>query len=415
MQKGVLFVHSNFPAQFRDLATALVARGVPCAAIGARGAPGLPGVRMAAWANAQGSTPGIFPLATRAEADLIRGRAALDAALALKDEGFDPELIIGHPGWGETVFLAEPFPKARRIMFSEFFYQGRGADIDFDDEFVHPTFEMILGGTAKNAVMSLSLTTADAIVCPTAYQASTLPAIFSPLVRLIHEGVDTTAIRPGPAQPFTLPDGRVIAPGTPVITHVNRHLEPLRGLHILLRALPRLQAEIPDAQVIVIGSEDLRGYSGAAPDGRTWKSMCMEGLEDRLDLSRVHFLGRLPHADMLAALRLSSAHVYYSYPFVLSWSLIEAMASGCYVIGSDTAPVRDAIADGVHGKLLDFFDVDALSAALIDACRRPDAFAAQRQAARAAAVAGFDSAAGRQAWLDLIDEVLAGQPAVSNG
>lgn len=406
MLKRVLFVHSNFPAQFRDLARDLVARGVECAAIGAVQAPGLPGVRLAKWSNAKGSTPGIFPLATRAEADFIRGRAALDAALALKAEGFEPDLIIGHPGWGETVFLAEPFPNARRIVFSEMFYQGRGGDIDFDGEFITPTFEMILAGTSKNAVMALALSQADAIVCPTPYQASTHPDVFRARTHLIHEGVDTQAIQPGPARPLVLPDGTVIAPGTPVITHVNRHLEPLRGLHILLRALPRLQAEVPDARVLIVGSEDTRGYSGSTPDGRSWKAHCLDGLEDRLDLSRVHFLGRLPHEEMLAALRLSTAHVYYSYPFVLSWSLLEAMASGCYLIGSDTPPVRDAIEDGVNGKLLGFFDVDALSAALIDACRRPGAFAAQRAAARETAVERFDAAAGRAAWLALIDEVM---------
>ena len=406
MLERVLFVHSNFPAQFRDLANDLVARGLSCAAIGAGAAPGLPGVRLARWSNAKGSTPGILPLATRAEADLIRGRAALDAALALKAEGFEPDLIIGHPGWGETVLLGEAFPNARRILFSEFFYQGRGGDIDFDHEFITPTFDMILAGTAKNAVMALSLTQADAIVCPTAYQASTHPDVFAPRIRLIHEGVDTAAIRPAPPSALTLPDGATLKPGTPVITHVNRHLEPLRGLHILLRALPRLQAEIPEAQVVVVGAEDVRGYSGATLDGRPWKAHCLEGVEDRLDLSRIHFTGRLAHDDMLAALRLSAAHVYYSYPFVLSWSLIEAMASGCYVIGSDTAPVRDAITDGVNGRLLDFFDVEALSGALIDACRRPDRFEDQRAAARATAVERFDAAAGRAAWLSLIDEVM---------
>jgi glycosyltransferase involved in cell wall biosynthesis len=406
MSDGVLFVHSNFPAQFRDLASALVERGTPCWSIGATAAPGLDGVPIKRWSNAKGSTPGIFPLATRAEADLIRGHAALAAARALKDEGVDPAVIIGHPGWGETVLLHEAFPRARRVLFHELFYQGRGGDIDFDVEFIPPTEAMILGGIAKNAVMALALTQADVIVSPTPYQAGTLPAAFHSRLRLIHEGVDVAAIRPGPPQPLTLPDGATLDPRHPVITHVNRHLEPMRGLHILLRALPRLQAAAPDVQTVIVGSPDVRGYSGAAPDGRTWKDMAMAGLEGRIDLSRVHFTGRLPHDQMLAALRASWAHVYYTYPFVLSWSLAEAMASGCYVIGSDTPPVRDAIEDGVNGKLLDFFDVEGLSLALIDACRRPEAFAAQRLAARRTAEARFDRAAGRGAWLALVDEML---------
>ena len=406
MLNSVLFVHTNFPAQFRDLTSVLLAKGVLCAAIGSQAAPGMDGVRVARWNNAKGTTPGIFPLAIRPEADLIRGRAALDAALALKAEGFKPDLIIGHPGWGEMTFLAEAFPDARRICFSEFCYQGRGGDIDFDVEFIPATYDAILAGTSKNALQVLAMAEADAIVCPTPYQASTHPKALQSRIRLIHEGIDIAGIRPGPATSVTLPDGKVLEPGRPLITHVNRHLEPLRGLHILLRALPRVLAEAPDAQVVIVGAEDRRGYSGAAPEGETWKSMCLKGLESRLDLDRVHFTGRLAHADMLAVLRLSTAHVYYSYPFVLSWSLCEAMASGCYVVASDTAPVRDAIIDGVNGRLLPFFDVDALSAALLDACRQPDAFAELRASARRTAEKNYDSAVGRAAWLALIEDVM---------
>jgi glycosyltransferase involved in cell wall biosynthesis len=254
-------------------------------------------------------------------------------------------------------------------------------------------------------VMALAYTDADAIVCPTEFQASLLPDIFQPRVRVIHEGVDVERIRPGPAEPFPLPDGRVIAPGTPVITHVNNKMEPLRGLHVFARALPRLLSEVPQAQVLVVGQEGKAGYGGEAPDGLTWKQACFRGVEDRIDPARVHFLGRIPHARMLAAFRLSTAHVYYSYPFVLSWSLTEAMASGCYVIGSDTAPLRDAIEDGVNGRLLPFFDSEALAEAMIAACRAPEALAPLRAAARQTAVARFSQSKGLAAWLDVLGEV----------
>jgi glycosyltransferase involved in cell wall biosynthesis len=403
MSEGILFVHSNFPAQFRDLAETLVARGVRCAAIGAGGAPGVAGMPLGRYSLDRGTAADILPFAVRAEADLIRGSAALRIAKAFKERGFEPAAIVGHPGWGETIFLDEVWPDARQVLFSEFFYRGRGLDIDFDDEFFPTTEDAVLRGKAKNAVMTLALSDADAIVAPTEFQASILPPVFRPRARVIHEGVDVDAITPGPAAPFALPDGRVIAPGTPVITYVNNNMEPMRGLHIFARALPRLMAEVPEAQVLVFGWDNPRPYGGQAPEGQTWRGLIFDGLA--LDPTRLHFLGRRPHADLLAAMRLSTAHVYYSYPFVLSWSLVEAMAAGCYVIGSDTAPLHDAIEDGVNGRLLPFFDVEALAQAMIAACRDPQASAALRTAARGTAVVKFSSRDGREGWMALLREM----------
>ncbi|MDZ4369791.1 MAG: glycosyltransferase [Phenylobacterium sp.] len=403
MSRGVLFVHNNFPAQFRDLAQTLVAKGVPCMAIGQSHAGGGDGVRVSRYTLARGSTPGIFPLAVRAEADLIRARGAYDAARALKHEGWDPAVIVGHPGWGEMTYLHEVFPGARRVAFAEYWYRGRGQDVGFDTTWWPFDQEAVFRAEAKNAVMAMAYAEADVIVSPTRFQAGTLPAAFRERTRIIHEGVDVDAIRPGPPEPFALDDGRIIGPDVPVITHVNNNLEPLRGLHILARALPRLLEAVPSAQVLIIGGTDKRPYGGEAPDGRSWREACFDGVE--VDTSRVHFLGRTSHARMLAALRLGVAHVYYTYPFVLSWSLSEAMASGCYVIGSDTPPLHDAIQDGVNGRLLPFFDPEVLAGALIDACRDPGAYTAQRQAARDTAVELFDRAKGRAGWISLLREL----------
>ncbi|WP_430418160.1 glycosyltransferase [Phenylobacterium sp.] len=403
MPRGVLFVHNNFPAQFRDLAAGLVARGAPCCAIAQDHAGVMGAVRTARYTLPRGSTPGIYPLAVRAEADLLRGRSAYEAARALQNDGWDPEVIVGHPGWGEMTFLREVFPNAKQVAFAEFYYRGRGLDVGFDTEFFPFEPESVFKAEAKNAVMALAYAEADAIVSPTEFQAAALPAAFRDRVRVIHEGVDVDAIRPAPAESFALDDGRVIAPGTPVITHVNNNMEPLRGLHILARALPRLLREVPDAQVLIVGDTDKRAYGGSAPEGRTWRDVCFDGVD--YDPARVNFLGRVAHARMLAALRLGVAHVYYTYPFVLSWSLVEAMASGCYVIGSDTPPLHDAIEDGVNGRLLPFFDVDALSDALIAACRSPAESAGMRAAARATAVAAFDRNKGRAAWISLLQEL----------
>ena len=403
MSEGILFVHTNFPAQFRNLAETLVARGVRCAAIAQGSAPGVTGAPLGRYTLDRGTAPEIFPYAVRAEADLIRGAGAFRIAKALKERGFEPTAIIGHPGWGETIFLDEVWPDAKQVLFSEFFYRGRGLDIDFDNEFFETTEDAVLRGKAKNAVMTLALSDADAIVAPTEFQASVLPPVFRPRVRVIHEGVDIDLIAPGPALPLELADGRTLAPGAPVITYVNNNMEPMRGLHIFARALPRLMAEVPEAQVLIFGWDNPRPYGGPAPEGKTWRGLAFDGLA--LDPARLHFMGKRPHADLLAAMRLSTAHVYYTYPFVLSWSLVEAMAAGCYVIGSDTPPLHDAIEDGVNGRLLPFFDVEALSEAMIAACRDPQASAPLRAAARATAVAKFSSRDGREAWMALLREM----------
>ena len=402
---GVLFVHNNFPGQFRDLAEVLVARGVRCVSISQQQAAlrEVPGVASIRYALPRGTTPNILPMAVRPEADLIRGSTALKAAQRAKEQGFEPDVIVGHTGWGETVFLKEVWPDARQVLYPEFFYASHGLDIGFDTEFKQPDEAARLLGFAKNAISSLAMTQADALVCPTRFQAETLPPVFRSLVRVIHEGIDVEAIRPAPAEPFGLDDRRVIAPGTPVITHVNNNMEPLRGLHIFARALPRLLAEVPDAQVLTIGFESRQGYSGTPPIDGSWKDACFAGVE--IDPARVHFLGKVPHERMLAAMRLSTAHVYYTYPFVLSWSLAEALALGCYVIASDTAPLREAIEDGVSGRLLPFFDVDALSSAMIAACRDPQAQAPLRAAARKTAERLFSRQTGRAEWLKLLGEM----------
>ena len=400
MPHGVLFVHNNFPAQFRDLAQGLVARGVPCCAIGQEYATAVEGVALVRYRLPRGTGADVYPLAVRAEADLIRARTAYDAAVHLKNEGWNPAVIVGHSGWGEMAFMAEVFPNAKRIAFAEFFYHAQGYDVGFDLEFFQPDAESAFRIKAKNAMMALTYSDVDAIVAPTRFQAQSLPKAFRDQAIVIHEGVDVARIRPAAAQSFTLDDGRVIAPGTPLITHVNNAMEPLRGLHILARALPRLLSDVPDAQVMIIGDPNRRAYGGNAPEGQTWRDVCFQGVA--FDPARVHFVGTLPHDRMLAALRLGVAHVYYSYPFVLSWSLVEAMASGCYVIGSDTAPLHDALEDGVNGRLLPFFDVEALSLALIAACRNPAATQSLRAAARATAVSTFSSEAGRGAWFELL-------------
>jgi glycosyltransferase involved in cell wall biosynthesis len=405
MTKNILFVHNNFPAQFGFVAEAAVARGYRCAAIASHTGRQQPGVPMERWQVRRSSTPAILKEAVRAEADLLRAGAAAEAALKLRQQGFRPDLIVGHPGWGETIYLREIFPEARQVIYAEYYYRTADGDVGFDAEFGPATAPMELH--AKNIGLALALSEADAIVAPTPFQASRLPGVFRQRTEILHEGVDLERIRKNPAARFATTSGKVLDGSRPVITFVSRKLEPLRGYHIFMRALPRLLEQVPDAEVLIIGEAARAGYGSAAPGGRTWAELILDEVRDSIDPARVHFTGRLPYDRFVDALSLSWAHVYFTYPFVMSWSLLEAMACGCLIVGSDTAPVRDAITDGGNGLLVDFFDHDGLATRLIEACRAPGGFDHLRQAARATVEARYDRArVCLPAWMALIEREL---------
>jgi len=402
----ILFVHNNFPGRFDFLLPALKLQGHQIAAI-AQGGQKVDGVQLLLWKGRRPNTPGIFDLALRAETDFMRGRAAADRALELKQAGFEPDLIIGHPAWGETLFMKEIFPKARQILVGEFYYRSGGGDVGFDREFENPTMDDNFLVHAKNAALAMAYAEADRIVCPTPFQASVFPPAFQDRTAIIHEGVDTDRVRPIPGASLRLRGKTVLDGSAPVITFINRNFEPMRGFHIMMRALPALLAAVPDVHVLMIGNDRAKGYGLRAPDGSTWRALLTKELQGQIDGSRVFFTGQVPYDVMLSALSISWAHVYYTYPFVLSWSVLEAMACKCLILGSDTAPLRDAIRTGENGMLHDFFGVDALSRAMIDACRNRKRFDTMREAARQTILDGFDrQSVCLPAWLRLIEEYL---------
>lgn len=402
----ILFVHNNFPGRFEFLLPSLLSAGHQCAAI-AQGGRQVEGIPLLQWKSKRSSTPGILDLAVRAEADLIRGRAAADCALQLKESGFEPDLVIGHPAWGEVAFMKEVFPRARQILVGEFYYKAKGGDVGFDPEFSDQGAPDAFRVHAKNAVMAMTYADADRIICPTPFQASAFPPALRDRALIIHEGIDTDRIKRRPNARLKLGETREIDGTTPVVTFINRVFEPMRGFHIMMRALPALLQAVPNVTVLMIGSEKTSGYGAPAPEGGTWLSYMMKEVGTRLDPSRVLFTGPVPHETMLTALSLSWAHVYYTYPFVLSWSLVEAMGCECLVLGSDTPPLHDAIERGRNGLLHDFFDAAALSQAMIDACNHPQRYAPLRSAARQTVLERLDQrAVCLPAWLKVIDELL---------
>lgn len=362
----ILFVHQNFPGQFPHLAPALAARGHQVLALtdatNDRPSP----VRVVKYAH-PAPVPGGHPLGRAYSAMAQRGWQAARAARALRDRhGYTPDVILGHSGWGETLFLREIWPDAKLLVYAELMYRTRGQDVGFDPEITPDSDQARVRTVARSAHLIQGLVQADAGLTPTRYQADSFPPELRAKLTVIHDGIDTARVRPDPAATLTLPGGAVLRAGDEVLSYVSRSLEPYRGFHMLMRALPRVLAERPRAQAVLIGAEGV-SYGAKPRDAEGWKQKLLAELGDRLPLDRVHFPGRVPYGDYLSLLQLARVHCYLTYPFVLSWSLTEAMAAGAQIVASDTEPVRELIRDGEHGRLVPFHDREALEAALIRA------------------------------------------------
>lgn len=387
----ILFVHQNFPGQFLHLAPELQRRGHECLALTdlANNRPSaVPVLRY------RHDAPAPDPAACRLGRNYTqmsdRGVTVARAALQLRDQrGFVPDVILGHSGWGETLFLKEIWPQARLLVYSEFYYSGRGRDVGFDPEFDTPGFDQVMVAQGRAAHLGQALLHADAGLSPTQWQASTFPPVLRDRIEVIFDGVDTGVMAPNPSASLTLPGGRMLRAGDEVLTFVNRNLEPYRGYHVFMRALPAVMAARPQAQVVIVGGDEV-SYGRAAPAGKSWKQIFLDEVQGRIDPDRVHFLGKVPYPAFVALMQISRAHAYLTYPFVLSWSMLEAMAAGALIIGSRTAPVQEVIEDGVNGRLVDFFDVKGWSATLTEALAAPQRFTAMRQAARETILRGYD-------------------------
>lgn len=387
----ILFVHQNYPAQFLRLAPELQRRGHDVMALtDAANTRTITPPHVKYTHKAQTVDPGQTRLGRNYTLMSDRGVTVARAALGMRNEkSYTPDVIFAHSGWGESLFLKEVWPEAKLIVYAEFYYRGVGMDVGFDPEFAKTGFDQVMISQGRAAYLTQSIAHADAALSPTQFQADSHPPLLRKNITVIHDGVDTDRLKPNPAAQFTLPNGQVVAAGDEVLTFVNRNLEPYRGYHIIMRALPEIMRARPNAQVVLVGGDEV-SYGQPAPTGKKWKEMFLDEVKDQLDLTRLHFVGKIPYPDYINLLHVSRAHAYLTYPFVLSWSSIEAMAAGCHMIASDTAPVREAMTHGKNATLVDFFDIKGWSAALTDALANPDKYTHLRIAAREHAIKTYD-------------------------
>jgi glycosyltransferase involved in cell wall biosynthesis len=307
------------------------------------------------------STQGGHPLLSELQLKLIRSEAAVRRAAMLRDQGFDPDVIIGHPGWGETLFVKEIWPRARLGLYCEFFYHKEGQDVGFDPEFATFGDTISIGSRLrlKNASQILCFEDADRGMSPTQWQRSQYPDRIQQITDVVHDGIDTNLLRPDSSVSITVNSNLTLEHGDEIVTFVSRNLEPLRGYHVFMRALPEILKRRPNAHAFIVGASG-HGYGIEPPNGSTWRSIFFDEVRANLDPKRVHFVGKLQYSDLVRLMQLSAAHVYLTYPFVLSWSLLEAMSIGCPIVASRTAPVEEVLVHGSNALLTDFFNIDGV-------------------------------------------------------
>ena len=386
----LLFVHQNFPGQYLHLARHLAAiPGNQVVFLTQRQDGAIPGIRKIVYTPKRKPSQEVHHYLREAEAAVLNGQEVARAALALKNAGFVPDVMLGHNGWGEIWYLKDIYPQTPLIGYFEFFYRTEGADIEFEPG-VSEHLDTAPRLRTKNIGNLLGLEAADLGQCPTRWQQSIYPERYRSMLRVVHEGVDTRVVCPNPAAKLKLPDSeRELTAQDEVVTYVARNLEPYRGFQVFMRSLPAILSRRPNAHVVIVGGDGV-SYGMRLPEGKTYREEMLKELGDSLDLSRVHFMGRVPYSTFLTVLQISRAHVYLTYPFVLSWSMLEALSAGCLVIGSKTAPVEEVLRHKENGLLVDFFDTAGITDTVVDALANPGAYQAIRERARRSIIEGYD-------------------------
>jgi glycosyltransferase involved in cell wall biosynthesis len=347
----LLLIHQNFPGQFRQLAPCLQQRGHDLVAICSHERPVALQARMLRYGEPT-APPASLPLGPLLWWEgLERASRVARLCAQLEAEGWRPDRILAHCGWGETLGIRQVWPQVPQLLWPELWLLPEHGGYGLDPTKPQPGLDQHLEQLGRNALTRVALDQAEAWVLPTRHQANSFPPEFQgPRLHVVHEGIDTTLAAPDPAVSLVV-RGITITRATPTLTFVNRNLERLRGFDVFMRALPQIMTQRPDLRVLIVGGND-KGYGDHHPSGRPLREVMLAELAGQLDLERIHFLGRIPHPQLLALLQASWVHVYLSYPFVMGWSLLEAMACGCAIVASQGMPVHEVIEHGVQGLLV---------------------------------------------------------------
>lgn len=399
----ILFVHQNCPGQFKHLAPRLAAvEGNEVVFLTRAGKPDLPNVRKLEYTPAREPAPSTHRYLRLMEEGILNGQAAAKVALEARKKGFRPDVIVAHVGWGEALYLKNIWPGVPLLGYFEWYYRPLGSDVDFLDP---PSLDDVCRIQSRNGLHLLNLETADWGLTPTQWQLQQHPEAFRHKLSVIHDGVDTNLVKPNPDVTGTLRDDLKFKAGDEVITYVSRNLEPYRGFPSFMRAAELVLKRRPKAHILVVGGDGV-SYGSRPKGGGNYREQMLAELD--LDLTRIHFLGKVKYDVFLRLLQLSAAHVYLTVPFVLSWSMLEAMAAGCLVIGSRTPPVEEVIKHGQNGLLVDFFSPEDIANRIDEVLDHPDRMSRIRRAARQTVLDRYALDTCLQKQIRLIADVASG-------
>ena len=388
----ILFVHQNMPGQYREMAQWLGAQGGHELVFltQRKESPVVPGVKTVRYRPHHVPAQDAYGLSKVWEEATGSGFAAAMAARKLEqDHGFKPDIVLGHTGWGELLFFKQIWPDVPILGFFEYFYLVQGGPVGFD-----PTEELSEHTPfllhARNAVPFANIQMVDQGIAPTHWQRDTFPASFHDKLHVCHDGIRTDRLKPNKRVKLGLGRlGRDLTRQDEIFTYIARNMEQTRGFHIFMRALPEIQKQRPNARVLILGGNEVSyGKKSGHPGGL--RGEMEEEVGHLIDWDRVHFLGHVPYAKFRDVICLSKCHIYLTMPFVLSWSLLEAMSMQATIVSSDVPPVREAVTHGETGLLVDFFDHKALADQVVDVLANPGGYAHLGPAARASVVERYD-------------------------
>jgi glycosyltransferase involved in cell wall biosynthesis len=402
----ILFMHPNMPGQYKHLCRAYAANPQHTVVFITKPKPfDLPGIHKVEYRVQREPSPHTHRYLVGVERGILQGQEVWRMCKRLRDvEGFIPDVVCTHPGWGDALYIKEIFPQTRVLSFFEFYYRSHGADVGFDPS--EPTSDDDAARVrTKNLINLMSLESTDWGISPTVWQQSLHPAAFLPKISILHDGIDTDIAKPDPDARFDIA-GHSFRPGDEVVTYIARNFEPYRGFPTFMRAAEIILRERPRCHIIAVGADEV-SYGKHLGKDQTWRRIMQSKVT--LDDSRIHWPGNISYAHLMKLFQISAAHIYLTYPFVLSWSSMEAMAAGCAMVSSRTAPVLEVMQHEKNALLADFFSAEDVAAQVLRILESPDRMQEMRQAARQTILDHYALKDLLPLHMALIDDLAAGR------